>query len=98
MGTHSAVRMAVSATLVLAASLTRAGEPVDVEALAKQMQELRRKHAACFNKLREIEDKINASPAVEPLRKARKEAYEAYQAKLKADPALAAATKAHDEA
>jgi vacuolar-type H+-ATPase subunit I/STV1 len=88
----------MSMALVLAARLALAAEPADLDALQKQMQELRARHAACFNKLREIEDKINASPAVEPLRKARKETHDAYQAKLKADPALAAANKAHDEA
>lgn len=93
MRAHAVVWLPVCVAFALAAE-----ERADLEALQKQYQELRRKHAACLSKLREIEDRISASPALEPLRKAKKEAQEAYQAKLKADPALAAANKAHEEA
>jgi len=98
MDAQTAVRWATGVALVLAAGVMLAAEPADLDALQKQLQELRSRHAACFLKLRDIEEKINASPAVEPLRKARAETYRAYQAKLKADPALAAANKAHDDA
>jgi len=98
MGARMALRRAYRVALVLSAGAAWAGEAADVDALKKQLQDLRSKQSAYGTKLNEIERRISESPAVEPLRKAQKEAFAAYQAKLKADPALAAANKAHDEA
>ncbi len=98
MAAHRMLRGTIGVSLLLAAGVARAGGPADADALQKQLQEVRRKRSACGDRLFEIERKIAESPAVAPLLKARKEAHEAYQAKLKADPALAAANKAHDGA
>lgn len=99
MGARKVLRAVGGVGLLLAAWAARAAEPAgDAEALRAKLHELRRKHSALTTKLREIEDKINASADLEPLRKARKEAFDAYQGKLKGDAALAAANKEHEAA
>ena len=72
--------------------------PADVEALKKQMLELRAKERECWTKLREITAKIQQAPELVKLRKAFEDADKAYQEKTGADPAVAAARKAEAEA
>jgi len=75
-----------------------AGEPAGVEALKKQLKELRQREDKVRRERDTRREKIRKSPDLAELRAARDKASEAYQAKKKTDPDYVAALEGESDA
>ena len=85
-------------TLLWAAGSAWAGEAADVEALKKELADLKAKVEAVRAKRDGLRAEIRKSPDLAALREAYDKAQAAYDEKKKTDEAYAAAVKAEDEA